>query len=864
MTNSHDLPLSASCLLNGLALLNSGLPLQARSDLNNIMDDTIDEALLDPFFGVDFNEFVHNDFLQGFPEDSAHLLPSNKLELDLPSANLPSSVEQSALSKCHDEYSDLRGVSEMDLPRLGQQSEITNHPSNWAVLGTLANSTSLEELGIYQASQNNTTVIKNKITVERFAPSAIYLPDMNLGPQNPVEPHDGQLHLPKSKEYPVLIRDLPSNTTENHLRSQLAWSDEYVQGDVLHPGTDSCSALLYFSSMHSAQEAIRTLHGRQYGNNNAIIQVDTVQTCSLVPQSPRDATVVSLKRRKFSSQDKTYLEGQFAASPYPSAENRAEFAAHLDIPEKQIQTWFNNKRQRAKDKSGPKSTPLTRRSLDNLSLVQSSSQSPIERFAALPPGSDGEPSVAVIEAAIKEKLAVGSGQEVASLSFSVSDDSSVPAEIPNAQGLYRSLGSDRSWTHDPEGSRSSQSYSSALSFASNASHKFRRKNKLAKRRSGKQLPPPSMTKSASFLNKTNRQTDSIKHRHSSSKPSFSIAVELDCIRCNTAWEHKITLGEHELPEYLRCPQCNFHMGLYVGKTQWDAESFERRVQAMCGYCLKKPTAKIGSESELETMIERAPLGRSAICYVCKYCRVKPFSIGVQKREVFECTFCPRKFRTKFTWERHESTAHEPRVAWICCRTMEYKEIETPSFFLRRCIFCEDEWPTAQHQATAHGVQKCVEQPLCRRIFFRKDQLSQHVRHFHHKSMSQQMADCWKFEIKQCQKTWCCGICGATLDNWDSRMNHIGKHWKSGLTMKSWKINGPGVRVTAGLQREHGHKTTITEASDNSQEDLDRMTDRIFEKSQSSEILKEEVPLHSTRGTVSKWWSKVKRMTRQKR
>jgi hypothetical protein len=69
--------------------------------------------------------------------------------------------------------------------------------------------------------------------------------------------------------------------------------------------------------------------------------------------------------------------------------------------------------------------PLSREGLERLTFVQHTSKSPFEKSAAIPPGSEGEPSIEAIEAAIKQKLEMGNDENTAEPTCPCSDDSSV-------------------------------------------------------------------------------------------------------------------------------------------------------------------------------------------------------------------------------------------------------------------------------------------------------------------------------------------------------------------------------------------------------------------------------------------------------
>jgi hypothetical protein len=65
------------------------------------------------------------------------------------------------------------------------------------------------------------------------------------------------------------------------------------------------------------------------------------------------------------------------------------------------------------------------RSWRDWTFVQHTSKSPFEKSAAIPPGSEREPSIEAIEAAIKQILEMGNDENTAGPTYSCSEDSSV-------------------------------------------------------------------------------------------------------------------------------------------------------------------------------------------------------------------------------------------------------------------------------------------------------------------------------------------------------------------------------------------------------------------------------------------------------
>lgn len=70
---------------------------------------------------------------------------------------------------------------------------------------------------------------------------------------------------------------------------------------------------------------------------------------------------------------------------------------------------------------------------------------------------------------------------------------------------------------------------------------------------------------------------------------------------------------------------------------------------------------------------------------------------------------------------------------------------------------------------------------------------QHLRHVHQVNAVPSI-DEWKQESKNITSR--CGFCDQNLHDWDERIEHIGDHFRAGLTMKDW-------------QGDHGFPSSIT-------------------------------------------------------
>lgn len=163
----------------------------------------------------------------------------------------------------------------------------------------------------------------------------------------------------------------------------------------------------------------------------------------------------------------------------------------------------------------------------------------------------------------------------------------------------------------------------------------------------------------------------------------------------------------------------------------------------------------------------------------------------QKDLPFFCTFCPRAFKTKYEWIRHEDSVHALRTTWICC--------DTRGTLLQSCPFCGQNHPDDAHMAT-HKYQQCRSKPEAQRTFYRRDHFVQHLHHVHfanakHPSVrvgcqARLMAtEGHMFGCKDLSMTWRkfgapmkkddpmlhCGFCGKKSKDWSERCEHVAEH-----------------------------------------------------------------------------------------
>jgi hypothetical protein len=336
------------------------------------------------------------------------------------------------------------------------------------------------------------------------------------------------------------------------------------------------------------------------------------------------------------------------------------------------------------------------------------------------------------------------------------------------------------------------------------------------------------------------------NRNPLSRRIQSVSLEFECTSCHTIFEVKYLA----VPNSVTCPKCRRSLGSYSGNDSSGA-FLPMRIVVRCWKCNQTLIVSVGTESvHLAKEVEGTPAGHSTIAYLHDCCSAKAFDILIRPGEaiIYHWTFCSVNFQSKYAWERHASTSHEPQVAWICCKTTVDRTAN-----LDICLFCSEWLQTEDHCATKHKIRECRDQGLCNRVFFRKDQLTQHLHHFHRKLLLRDMDREWRVQINLNGKTWRCGVCGAIFYNWKERAKHIGGHWEEGLDMKSWKkfhqTRGP-VLKSYYIRPEDSRTAENLEPQDRDYT-LNRMnkTNRIRQFPDSVDM-----PSHQTRGTVSKSWN----------
>ena len=167
----------------------------------------------------------------------------------------------------------------------------------------------------------------------------------------------------------------------------------------------------------------------------------------------------------------------------------------------------------------------------------------------------------------------------------------------------------------------------------------------------------------------------------------------------------------------------------------------------------------------------------------------------QENLPFSCTFCPRAFKTKYEWIRHEDSVHALRTTWICC--------DNKNMPLASCPFCGQMRPDEYHMA-GHKYQQCRSKPEPQRTLYRRDHFIQHLHHVHFANVKhpstrlgcqtrlldseggnfgcKDLAIRWrKFgaPIKANDPMLACGFCGQRKRGWSERCEHVAEHMATG-------------------------------------------------------------------------------------
>ncbi|KAL5601158.1 uncharacterized protein BROUX77_005407 [Berkeleyomyces rouxiae] len=148
---------------------------------------------------------------------------------------------------------------------------------------------------------------------------------------------------------------------------------------------------------------------------------------------------------------------------------------------------------------------------------------------------------------------------------------------------------------------------------------------------------------------------------------------------------------------------------------------------------------------------------------------------------YQCTFCSETFKTKHDWQRHEKSLHLSLERWVCSPSGIVAM--NPTTQTMSCVFCGEANPTEAHMET-HNCSSCLDKSIDERTFYRKDHLNQHLRLVHNVRFVDWSMKEWKIAAPSIQSR--CGFCGIVMDSWETRIEHLSQHFKSGASMADWK------------------------------------------------------------------------------
>ncbi|KAI8304979.1 hypothetical protein K4K61_005726 [Colletotrichum sp. SAR11_59] len=100
-------------------------------------------------------------------------------------------------------------------------------------------------------------------------------------------------------------------------------------------------------------------------------------------------------------------------------------------------------------------------------------------------------------------------------------------------------------------------------------------------------------------------------------------------------------------------------------------------------------------------------------------------------------------------------------------------------------------PPEHEPALASDINRAVaastgqsKKPVEDRTFYRKDHLRQHLKLVHGSNQMTRLMDKWKVVKNNISSA--CGFCGAKLETWAERGDHLADHFKNGSTMTDWQ------------------------------------------------------------------------------
>lgn len=193
----------------------------------------------------------------------------------------------------------------------------------------------------------------------------------------------------------------------------------------------------------------------------------------------------------------------------------------------------------------------------------------------------------------------------------------------------------------------------------------------------------------------------------------------------------------------------------------------------------------GSEIPDVPCIAYAPSNASSTLTKCEHRRrrgTKAIIILPETSRRFYCTFCPKSFRTKHDWQRHEKSQHLALERWTCAPHGSGVNVD-PHTNKVTCTFCDIDDPSPEH-LQKHHFTACITRPVSERIFLRKDHLCQHLKLTHGNCVFRDSMRAWRTSRDDvCSR---CGFCDARLETWSCRIKHLVNHFNDGKMMSDWK------------------------------------------------------------------------------
>ncbi|KUJ22734.1 uncharacterized protein LY89DRAFT_308998 [Mollisia scopiformis] len=142
------------------------------------------------------------------------------------------------------------------------------------------------------------------------------------------------------------------------------------------------------------------------------------------------------------------------------------------------------------------------------------------------------------------------------------------------------------------------------------------------------------------------------------------------------------------------------------------------------------------------------------------------------------TFCLQESNNFTDWKRHEER-HCPQRRWECLLEGSYPDIQ--------CHIC-GHYVDADIQQAQETHARCFgRDPRKGHDFPRKDKLVPHIRDDHG---FEPRLEAWHYPIPSMWKEQC-GFCGERFSDWDTRCDHVGKHFTEGKRMiPDWRDPWP--------------------------------------------------------------------------